>query len=156
MTSRTRLLTTALVVCHLLVVLPVVTSQLRAEGNTPEAPGEQVTIQARQQEKIGPVYHLRGEVVIQFRNLVLRGDEVTYDSASGEISAQGHLVFDGGPHDEHIEASHATYNVRRDTGKFYDVKGTTGARFGGRHVLLTSSNPFAFTGKMVEKVGRDK
>jgi LPS-assembly protein len=156
MTSRTRLLTTALVVCHLLVVLPVVTSQLRAEGNTPEAPGEQVIIQARQQEKSGSVYHLRGEVVIRFRNLVLRGDEVTYDSASGEITAQGHLVVDGGPHDEHIEASHATYNVRRDAGKFYDVKGTTGARFGGRHVLLTSSNPFAFTGQMVEKVGRDK
>lgn len=156
MTSRTRFLTTALLLCHLLVVLPVVTSQLRDEGSTPERPGEPVTIQAREQEKSGAVYKLRGEVLIQFRNLELRADEVTYDSDSGEVNARGHLVFDGGPHDEHIEASHGTYNVRSDTGKFYDVRGTTGARFAGKHVLLTSSNPFSFRGKMVEKMGRDR
>ncbi len=155
MTSRTRFLTTVLVLCHLLVVLPVVTSQLRAEESTPAGAGEPVTIQAREQEKSGPVYKLRGDVVIQWRDLELRGDEVTYDSSTGEVTASGHLVFDGGPHDEHIEASRATYNVRSDTGKFYDVSGTTGARFRGKHVLLTSSNPFAFRGQMVEKTGRD-
>ena len=116
---------------------------------------EEVVIEAAQQEKVGNVYHLRGSVVITAHNYVMRADEITYNSDTGDLDATGHLVFDGGPHDEHIEASHATYNRITDSGKFYDVVGSTGARFRGSHVLLTSSNPFAFKGKVVEKVGRD-
>lgn len=116
---------------------------------------EEVVIEAAQQEKVGDVYHLRGNVVITAHNYVIRADEITYNAATGDIDATGHLVFDGGPHDEHIEASHATYNRNTDSGKFYDVVGSTGARFRGSHVLLTSSNPFSFKGKMVEKDGRD-
>ncbi len=116
---------------------------------------EEVVIEAAQQEKVGNVYHLRGSVVITAHNYVMRADEITYNSDTGDLDATGHLVFDGGPHDEHIEASRATYNRITDSGKFYDVVGSTGARFRGSHVLLTSSNPFAFKGKVVEKVGRD-
>ena len=46
-----------------------------------------------------------------------------------------------GPHDEHLEADRATYNVHADSGKFHDVRGTTGASFRGKQVILTSSNP---------------
>jgi LPS-assembly protein len=118
-------------------------------------PTEEVVIEATQQEKVGDVYHLRGNVVITVHNYVIRADEINYNADTGDLDATGHLVFDGGPHDEHIEASHATYNRITDSGKFYDVVGSTGAKFRGSHVLLTSSNPFAFKGKVVEKVGRD-
>src|SRR5438105_3382534 len=67
MTSRTRLLITAAVLCHLLLAPRLVTSQLHPtlpeHRNLPEAPRESsqpVTIQALQQEKDGPVYKLRG------------------------------------------------------------------------------------------------
>jgi LPS-assembly protein len=66
------------------------------------------------------------------------------------------VALDGGSRDIHITASHATYNVRTRTGKFYDVTGTTGARFQGKNVTLTSSNPIAFTGKLVEQTGPDE
>ncbi len=62
-TSRTRLLITAAVLCHLLLAPRLVTSQLHPTSpehrNLPEAPRESsqpVTIQALQQEKDGPVY----------------------------------------------------------------------------------------------------
>jgi DAK2 domain fusion protein YloV len=74
-------------------------------------------------------------------------------AATGEVTGKGHMVFDGGPNDEHLEADHATYNVNTDSGKFYEVNGTTGARFRGKHVVLTSSNPFFFTGQEVDKIG---
>ena len=119
-------------------------------------PGEPVTIKAKEQEKDGDVFRLKGEVEIEFRDLVFRADEITYDSKSGQVTATGHMVLDGGPHDEHIEASHGEYNVKAQTGKFWDVVGTTGARFRGKNVTLTSSNPFAFTGKLVEKVSADR
>lgn len=108
---------------------------------------------AREQEKDGAIYKLRGDVEIDFRSLIFRGDEVTYNSATGEVTATGHLMLDGGPNDEHIEASHGTFNVRTETGVFFDVVGITGARLHGPHVTLTSSSPFTFTGKRVEKTG---
>ena len=184
MTLRTRLLTTAVLLCHLVLLPKLVTGealggwplaadqngepvpqQPTANGQRPAAskphlagpnePGEEITIRALQQEKAGDVYKLRGEVEIRFRQFVLRADEITYDTASGEVTANGHVVFDGGPHDEHLEADHATYNVRTESGKFYEVRGTTGARFRGKQVVLTSSNPFYFSGALVEKIGPD-
>ncbi len=188
MTLRSRILTTAVLVCHLWLLPPLVTSQLLPSavfgsrlpgfGDSPQSsrtpsaighppstekhhlaapsePGEEVTIEALQQEKVGDIYQLRGNVVIHFRQFVLGADQITYNAATGEATASGHIVFDGGPHDEHLEADRAAYHLRTDSGKFYDVRGTTGARFRGRQVVLTSSNPFFFHGSLVEKTGPD-
>ena len=151
MTVRNRFLITATLLCHLLVYHCLVTSQLRPAQAVST---EEVTIEADQQEKIGDTYHLRGHVHIHFRQFDVRADEITYDAKTGDITAVGHLIFDGGPNDLHIEGSRATYNARREVGKFYDVVGTTGAKIRGKHVLLTSSNPFAFSGRLVEKAGK--
>ncbi len=153
MTVRNRFLITAILLCHCLVCPCLVTSQLRPAQPVPT---EEVTIQADQQEKLGDTYSLRGHVHISFRMFDIRADEIHYDAKTGDITAIGHLVFDGGPNDLHIEGARATYNARREIGKFYDVTGTTGARVRGKHVLLTSSNPFAFSGKLVEKTGKDR
>ena len=158
MTSRRRFLTTVLLLCHLLVWHGIVTSQLRPAQPVPT---EEVTIKAAEQEKVGDVYTLRGNeqfplVDITFRDYEIQAREITYNSATGDVTATGHLVFDGGPNDLHLEASHGTYNVKSQTGKFYDVVGTTGARVRGKHVLLTSSSPFSFSGQMVEKAGRNR
>ena len=114
---------------------------------------EEVTIKAVQQEKDGSLYKLRGEVEIHYRTYILYADEVTYNSATGDTDLEGHVVLDGGPYDEHVEASHGTYNVRTETGTFYSVVGTAGFRLRKSRYVLTSSNPFAFTGKVVEKHG---
>jgi LPS-assembly protein len=169
MTVRNRIFITAILLCHLLVWCPLVTSQLRAAQNNPQTQpsgpssalsttsrAEEVTISALSQEKIGHIYNLRGEVHIQFREFDIHADEVTYNQSTGDISAAGHLVFDGGPDDLHMEGTRATYNAKSESGKFYDVVGTTGAKLRGRHVLLTSSNPFAFSGKLVEKSGKNR
>ena len=119
-------------------------------------PGEEVTIKAHFNEKQGSVYTLRGDVEIDFRAYVLRADEIIYNDATGDIEATGRVVLDGGPHDEHIEASHATYNKDTGDGKFYDVLGSIGTRVRGRSVVLTTSNPFVFHAKLVEKSGNNR
>ena len=102
---RNRFGITAALVCHLVLALPVVTSQLLpgnsgAQSDTrhpaestlpviPPHPGEDVTIKAAEQEKTGSLYRLRGNVEIDFRTLVFHGDEATYDASSGEITATG-------------------------------------------------------------------
>jgi LPS-assembly protein len=193
MTLRKRFLITAAVLCHLLLVPPLVTSQLPPVNSAAESaaqdPGEKApqekapqekapreksatapatpcalaaatqkekgenvyTICAIEQEEKGSVYKLHGAVEIYYESYVVRSDEATYNSDTKEMTAAGHFALDGGPNDEHIRASHGAYNFERETGRFYDVTGTTGLRFRGNAVILTSTAPFAFTGKIVDK-----
>lgn len=164
MNPRTRLIITVLVLCHLLLLVPVVTCQLpttaAAAQTRPETPRlvptEDVIIKAHKQGKDHDMYHLQGDVEIAFRNYTLRADEVDYNEKTGDITGTGGVVFVGGPHDAHIEARTATYNINTENGIFYDVVGSVGTRFRGKNVVLTSTNPFMFTGKEVHKVGRDR
>lgn len=168
MKSRSNLVITIAALCHLFVLPGIVTSQLPSESTsesitqqctvhtfTRPAPGrtrEPVTIKAGECEKTGDIYKLHGNAEIDFRNYVIRADEMTYSDDTGEATGTGNLRLNGGEYDTHIEASHGTYNVQAGTGKFYDVYGTTGMRLKGKNIFLTTSNPFAFTGKWVEKV----
>ncbi len=179
--TRNRFLITAAVLCHLLLVPPLVTSQLppvnhdpapagtSAAAQKPAAPatpcelaaaaqkenGEVNTICAIQQEQQGAIYELHGAVEIHYGSYVLRADEATYNSETREATAVGHFALDGGPNDDHIRAARGTYNLELETGRFYDVTGTTGLRFRANKVILTSTAPFAFTGKVVEKTSSD-
>jgi len=182
MTLRNRFLITAALLCHLLLVPPLVTSQLPADSTSatahaatpaeksatpPPTPcaaaaaaqkekGEDVhTICAIQQEEEGSVYKLHGAVEIYYGSYVMQADEATYNSDTREATATGHFALDGGPNDDHIRASHATYNLALETGRFYDVTGTTGLRFRANRVILTSTAPFAFTGRIVDKTSPD-
>lgn len=122
------------------------------------APGQAVEtiIQACEQERTAGIYQANGNVLLTHGNYLLYADHVTYDPKTGATTETGHVILDGGPHDEHLEATHGTYNVRTEVGKFYDVSGTLGMRFHGQLVTLTTSNPFAFTGKVVDKLGPDR
>jgi LPS-assembly protein len=175
MTLRNRFLITAAVLCHLLLVAPLVTSQLppanaSASAEKPAAApttpcalaaaaqkekGDVRTICAIQQEEDGSVYKLHGAVEIYYGTYILRADEATYNSDTREATATGHFALDGGPNDDHIRASHGTYNLDLETGRFYDVTGTTGLVFRGNQVILTSTAPFAFTGRIVDKISPD-
>jgi LPS-assembly protein len=160
MIFRTRIIITAALVCHLLLTPGIVTSQTPpATFPFPVASsaqtGEEVTIHAVQQEFAKPFYKLRGQAEIRYRTYILYADEITYNESTGQSELEGHVVLDGGPYDEHVTASHATYNIKTESGTFYDVVGTAGFRMHKSRYVLTSSNPFAFTGKIVEKNGTD-
>jgi len=166
MNSRTRLLITAAFVCHLLLAPTLVTSQLLAPV-TPPSPSqtppntpptitqEDVTITAITQERSGPIYKLHGKAEIRYRTYILQADEVTYNSETGDAAADGHVVLEGGPNDEHIQASRGSYNIRTESGRFEHVTGSIGTRPQERQFMLTSSNPFFFSAKRVEKTGPD-
>ena len=117
---------------------------------------DEVLIRGDEQEKNQDIYKARGHVEIRFRTYILHADEATYDSTTGQVTAVGHVVFDGGPHNEHLVGTHATYDVSRDTGVFYDVVGSTGVKVKNQMMFLTSSTPFFFTGKVVDKLGPDR
>jgi LPS-assembly protein len=159
MTLRTLRIITVTFVSHLLLASLAFTSQLPPSSSVASEapqPNQEVTIKARQQQKQGDVYTLDGDVEILFQTYVLRAEHGTYNQASGEVEATGRVVFDGGPHDAHLTAARATYNVKNETGTFYEVAGTFGAVVRGETVALTSSNPFVISGAEVRKVGRNR
>jgi LPS-assembly protein len=159
MSSRTRFLITATFLCHLILAVPLVTSQLLSAQelpNTPPTPLEEdVTITALQQEKQGALYQLHGNAEIHYGTYILRADEISYNSETGDSKAVGHVTLDGGPNDEHIQASRGAYNLHSEVGRFENVTGSIGVHLRGRRLMLTSSNPFVFTGSAVEKNGPD-
>src|SRR5579863_6625741 len=185
MNFRTRFLITALFLCHQLLASGIVTSELLSQNSglsdaaRPNLLGENrqgltaetsdkpcasrattqlkdgTIICAVSQEKVGDTYKLHGDVEIHYRTYILRADDVTYDSDSGEATAAGHFTLDGGQNDDHIKATHGNYNLTAETGQFFDVTATTGMRFSGTRAILTSTAPFAFWGKRVEKTSSD-
>ncbi|MGB7553578.1 MAG: LPS assembly protein LptD [Candidatus Korobacteraceae bacterium] len=144
------------------VIQQVIQSSANEQESGPPRPSmnvplgkDEVLIRGDQQEKNQDIYKARGHVVMRFRTYTLHADEITYDSTTGQVTANGHVVFDGGPHDDHLVGTHASYDVTRDTGVFYDVVGSSGVKVKNRDMFLTSSTPFFFTGKVVDKLGPD-
>ena len=169
MTSRTRLIITLAVISHLILLTPLVTSQLPPVSAEPAGqqkapfsgrittstavPSDEVVIRAREQEKIGDIYQLRGDVEVTYRRDTVRAENVTYNSVTGDMEAEGGVSFDGGARDEHLTATRAHYNVNRESGIFYEVVGIVGAVYRGRNAVLTTTNAFTLTGRKVEKNG---
>jgi LPS-assembly protein len=113
--------------------------------------------QSRQSLKTSNLYTLDGDAVIYYRNYIVHADHATYNDGTSEIDAQGHMMIDGGPDDEHFEADHGTINADADTGDFFDVVGTLGVERNPRgRLVFTAPNPFALTGREVQQLGQGK
>ncbi|HEX3819647.1 MAG TPA: LPS assembly protein LptD [Candidatus Sulfotelmatobacter sp.] len=158
-----RFLITALLLCHVLLAPQLVTSQLRPDAepaqtlpNAPSSgPGVPVRMQSLEQEKDGAIYKLTGHVKVDYETYTIYADRATYNSDTGEVEGEGHLLLEGGPNNEHIEAERGKYNVQKETGRFEAAVGSVGFRLKGRRNVLTTTNPFFFTGRVVEKLGPD-
>ena len=134
--------------------------------------GVPVTIRARQQERRGDIYDLRGGVEIDYKDYVILADHTTYNTATGEIEADGHLQVTGGPDNEDFAADHGTLNLDQQTGHLYGVIGSVGVVrapsmaneyipkiFGlppsSNRSLYTSTNPFLISARELIKKGPD-
>jgi LPS-assembly protein len=150
-----------------------VTTQATPAESLPDAPGAvrypvaevlppvddttAVEIESDTQSKLGSLYVLDGDVVIKYRDRVIKADHIEYNTETGELSANGHLHVSGGTNHEDITASHGTMNLTAQTARFYDVTGSVGLKNAG-HSLTTyaNSNPFLFTGRMVVRTGPEE
>jgi len=160
MKLRTLRIITVLVASHLVASAPAFTTPMPGvlQATSSEAPKllQPVTIRAIEQSRQGDEYHLDGDVEILFETYTLRAEHAVYHDDTGDVQANGRVVLDGGPHDAHIVAVRAEYNVKNDTGVFYDASGILGAVLRANNVALTTSNPFLLRGSVVRKTARDR
>jgi len=126
---------------------------LRVRPLRPGAPdAEHVHVESVTQDAEGPIRHLRGAVRLQTSDMLLRADELDYNTETGDAEARGHVHFEHFVRGEKLDCERAEYNVDTETGKFYDVSGTANARIQARRGLLVTQNPFYFQGKWAERL----
>jgi len=118
--------------------------------NIPE-PGD-VYVRAVQQEAEGSVYHLKGAAELETSEILLRADNIVYNEVTGEAVATGRVKFRNFITGETLEATRVNYNLREQTGRFYDVSGQASGKVEPRPGLLTTGNPFVFKGKWAERL----
>ena len=119
----------------------------------PGAPdADHVIIESVTQEVVGALRHLRGMVRVETSDMLLRADEVDYNSDTGDMEARGHVHLEQYSTGEKLDCDHATYNVNTDQGKFYVVTGSSLPRIHSNPGTLTTTNPFYFEAAWVDKM----
>jgi LPS-assembly protein len=84
--------------------------------------------------------------------MLLRADELDYNTDTGDAEARGHVHFEHFVRGENLDCDRAEYNVNTETGKFYEVSGSATSRIQARRGLLITKNPFYFQGKWGERL----
>jgi LPS-assembly protein len=133
--------------------LPQAAAQTKLPAG-PDAPGphEVVAGAVTRQEAEGSVYHLRGSAYIETTELRLSADELDYDEETGEAEARGQVHFLDFERGQELWADKVEYNLQLETGKFYNVRGSSPAKIDRRAGLLATTNPFYFQGLWAERL----
>ncbi len=114
-----------------------------AEPEPAPATGTPVEWEAQRQEWAGNTLTLTGNVVVHYRDYVIRADKVVYNRATTELEADGHLQVTGGPNDVLINATHGDMRLNMHTARFYNVSGSQGVRADGAHGGVFDAEPAA-------------
>jgi LPS-assembly protein len=131
-------------------ILPV------AQPEPEPATGVPVEWEAQRQTRVGDTWTLTGEVVVHYRDYILRADKVVYHQSTTELEAEGNLQLAGGPNDVLINASRGDMRLNMHTARFYNVHGSQGVRTLGRAAVYTTINPFIFTGRVLLETGEGR
>ncbi|MBY0506133.1 MAG: LPS assembly protein LptD [Bryobacteraceae bacterium] len=119
----------------------------------PNAPGaNDIVVRAVNQEVQGNKRLLRGSVELETSDLLLKADEIDYDTDSGAAEARGHVYYENFNTGEVLDCDRAEYNIEAQEGKFYNVRGSSPAKIDARPGILSTSNPFIFQGRWAERV----
>ena len=127
-----------------------------AEPEPEPATGTPVEWEAKRQEWAGDTLTLTGDVVVHYRDYVIRADNVVYNRETTELEADGHLQIAGGPNDVLINATHGDMRLNMHTARFYNVSGSQGVRAMGHTVVYSTPTPLLFSGRVLLQTGEGK
>jgi LPS-assembly protein len=83
---------------------------------------------------------VQGGVTIEYQDIKLRADKVTFNQKTHDVVAEGHVIVDQGP--TRVTANQAIYNLDSKTGTFFNATGTM-------------EPAMYFSGDRIEKVDED-
>ena len=115
------------------------------------ASSEEVIFLADSQTTEGPWRRLRGQVEVRRDDMILRADELDYNEQTAESEARGNVHFSHTGRKEDVYAARLSYNLRTESGTFYEVRGTVRSASQGGPRVLTTDEPFYFQGEVAHK-----
>jgi LPS-assembly protein len=118
--------------------------------NAPAA--DEVLVRAVAQEVDGQIYHLRGAAEVETAEILLKADEIDYNESTGDVDARGNVYYKSYTSSEEMRAQSVKYNLKTESGTFFEVKGNAQGKIEYRPGLLISQNPFNFQGRWAEKI----
>jgi LPS-assembly protein len=118
--------------------------------------GTPVEWEAKHQEWAGDTLTLTGDVVVHYRDYVIRAESVTYNRATTELEADGHLQVTGGPNDVNISATHGDMRLIMHTARFYNVNGSQGVHAMGHTLVYSTPTPLLFSGRVLLQTGEGR
>jgi LPS-assembly protein len=127
-----------------------------AQPEAGPASGVPVVWEAQHQSRVGNTWTLTGDVVVHYRDYILRADKVVYDQSTTELDAEGHLQVSGGPNDVLINADYGNMRLNMHTARYFSVHGSQGVRTLGHRAVYTTTSPFFFTGRVVLETGEGR
>jgi LPS-assembly protein len=86
----------------------------------PTGPGV-ITVTAEEQEKVGPNFHARGNVVVRYQDVVLKSDEMWGNQETRDVEGKGNVYFEQGT--QQVWGVSFKYNLVTKTGLFIDAHG---------------------------------
>jgi len=127
-----------------------------AEPEPAPPSGIPVQLEAQRQTRSGDDWTFSGDVVVHYRDYVLRADQAVYHPSTTVVEAQGHLQVTGGPEDILLNADSGDLRLNMHTARFYNVSGSLGVRRAGRATVYSTPNPFLFSGRVLLQTGEGK
>jgi len=110
-----------------------------------------IEILADAQQSIGRKSIYRGNVEFRSGGIVVTADEAEYDDETGELEARGDVHYRNLNGNEDLFAEKVAYDVREETGTFYETHGTVSSASQAGARILTTDNPFFIEGPLVTK-----
>lgn len=83
-------------------------------------------------------FYAKGDVVLNFKNAILKADSVTYDRETRDFLAEGNITFYKGKH--YFEASKLIFNLETNNGYIEDVYGILDIKNINKDFELKSNN----------------
>lgn len=113
-------------------------------------PAGEYRIEAVLQEREGPIYRLRGKASIETAELLIEADEIDFNEEMNYAEARGNVHLLSFREGEEVWAERAEYRFHDKTGAFYEVRGSAPAKIDPRPGILTTGQPFLFSGDWAE------
>jgi LPS-assembly protein len=117
-----------------------------APANGSSRKSDEVTIVADSQTAVGDIAVFDGYVDATANEIRLQADHVTYNDATGDMVADGNVIFDQGP-EQRVTARRAEINWVSRKGTFWETTGFTNRTQTGEYVY--------FSAERIEKTGDD-
>jgi LPS-assembly protein len=99
---------------------------------------------------------LQGDVHIDYQDIKMRADKITYNFKTKDTDAEGNVVIDQGP--TRITANHAIYNLDSKTGTFFKAVGALDPTmyFSGDQIEKLDEDTYTVTNGMFTSCDLDR